>query len=86
MDSYRIELGRSAEKDLRKLDRQIIPRILVAIEALEQNPRPEQCRKLVGSEYAYRIRVGDYRIIYTVEEALCRVSIQHIRHRKDAYK
>ncbi len=85
MGSYTIEFTRSAEKDLRKLDRQIIPRVLSAIEDLQTDPRPVQSRKLVGSDHTHRIRVGDYRVIYNIEDTLLVVSIERIRHRKDAY-
>jgi mRNA interferase RelE/StbE len=59
MASYRIELRRSAFKELRKLDATIVPRILRAVKQLGTDPRPDSCRKLVGSEHTYRIRIGD---------------------------
>jgi mRNA interferase RelE/StbE len=57
-----------------------------AIEELTKNARPEGCRKLVGSDNAFRIRVGDYRVIYTVEDATRDVRIESIRHRREAYR
>ena len=86
MDSYKIEFSRSAEKDLRRLDRQIIPRILAAIENLSENPRPHGSVKLGGSDSSYRIRVGDYRVIYTVFDTLLIVDIERVRHRKEVYQ
>lgn len=59
---------------------------LAAIERLAENPRPEGCRKLVGSDSSYRIRVGDYRVLYLIEDTVCIVEVERVRHRKDAYK
>lgn len=86
MASYEIEWKHSAEKELRSIDRQYIPRILETVESLADNPFPLQHRKLHGVESSYRIRVGDYRVIYQVnlEEKL--VVIYHVRHRKEAYR
>ncbi len=86
MDSFRVQWKRSAEKDLRKIDPQEIPRIIEATESLEDDPFPPQHRKLQGSKTNYRIRVGDYRIIYHVNIKARIVTVFHIRHRKDAYK
>ena len=86
MGSYSIRFLRSAEKDLRRIQKSRIPTILETIEALEENPRPAGCRKLVGSESAYRIRVGDYRVVYTIEDTIRIVEIDRIRHRKDVYR
>lgn len=86
MGSYSIRFLRPAEKDLRRIQKSRIPTILETIEALEENPRPAGCRKLVGSESAYRIRVGDYRVIYTIEDTIRIVEIDRIRHRKDVYR
>jgi len=68
MAHYAVSFRRSAEKDLRKLDAAPRRRVLRSIDALVLNPRPVGCRKLYGSENAYRIRIGDYRVIYTVDE------------------
>ena len=85
MASYSIDFARSALKDLRRLDRSVVPRIIAEIEALREDPRPSGCRKLVGSEDLYRIRVGDYRVIYSVNDRLLIVGIERVRHRKEAY-
>jgi mRNA interferase RelE/StbE len=66
MDSYRIEWKRSATQELRRLPREIVGRILKVVEQLSTDPYPSGVRKLVGSEHTYRIRVGDYRIIYSI--------------------
>ena len=86
MESYRIEWKSSAEKELKAIDRQHIPRILEAVESLAINPFPSQTRKLRDVEKSYRIRVGDYRIVYQVDEKEGMVTIYHIRHRKDIYR
>lgn len=67
----------SAEQDLKKLDRQYIPKVLTAIEALSGNPFPAQCRKLKGAESSYRIRIGDYRVVYQANTQGKTVTIYH---------
>ncbi|MDO8142496.1 MAG: type II toxin-antitoxin system RelE/ParE family toxin [Candidatus Brocadiales bacterium] len=86
MDSFKIDWKGSSEHDLRKIDRQYIPKILNAIESLIENPFPVQSKKLRDAESSYRLRIGDYRVIYQVDFQKKFVIIYHIRHRKDAYK
>ncbi len=86
MASYRVEFRGSAERELRRIDPQIVPRIMEAIRGLAEEPRPAGTRKLAGSEQAYRIRVGDYRVVYTVDDAQKMVSIDRVRHRREAYR
>lgn len=86
MDSYGIRWKNSAEHDLRNIDHQQIPRVIKAVEALADTPFPSSARKLRGSERIYRIRVGDYRVIYQVDTELKIVIIYHLRHRKRAYR
>jgi mRNA interferase RelE/StbE len=86
MASYSVRLKRSAEKDLRRIDKSRVPSIIEAIERLEEDPRPVGCRKLVGSDTSYRIRVGDYRVLYLIEDAVCVVDVERVRHRKDVYR
>jgi mRNA interferase RelE/StbE len=64
MDEYSIVFARSARKELEGLPRLIKTRILNRIERLSTNPRPANVRKLVGSEYLWRLRIGDYRVVY----------------------
>ncbi len=66
MESFKIVWKRSAEKELRKLDKQSIPKIISAVEELFINPYPFGVKKLFDTENNYRIRVGDYRIVYSV--------------------
>lgn len=86
MASYEIQWKHSAEKDLRGIDRQYIPRIVEAVQSLLDDPFPPQHRKLHGSESSYRIRIGDYRVIYQVDSEKQLIVIYHVRHRKDAYR
>ena len=86
MDSYQIEIKPSASKELEKLSRQIIPRIVAAIRELARNPYPQGVKKLTGFEHTYRIRVGDYRILYNIYEDRLVIEIIRVRHRKEAYR
>lgn len=86
MDSFRIEFARSASKDLREIDRQMVPRIIAAIEELANDPTPNGCKKLAGSDYTYRIRVGDYGVIYDIRGDKLLVSVIRVRHRRDVYR
>lgn len=85
MALYAVEFRRSAEKDLRRLDAALQQRVLRAATSLAKNPRPSGCRKLHGSE-SFRMRVGDYRIIYSVEDAVLVVAIERVRHRREVYR
>ncbi len=67
MGSYEIQWKRSAEGELRKIDPQRIPRIIQAVDSLTDNPFPRGSRSLHQTENEYRIRVGDYRVIYQVD-------------------
>jgi mRNA interferase RelE/StbE len=86
MASYRVELTRSAEKDLRRVDKNRLPAIYLAIEALSDTPRPDGVKKLAGADRTYRIRVGDYRIVYEIEDDVLVVLVIRIAHRKDVYR
>jgi mRNA interferase RelE/StbE len=84
--AFRIEWKKSTRKDLRKLPASAADRIVEAVEHLSQNPFPHGVEKLSGSEHAYRIRLGDYRVIYEVVAESKLVEIQRVRHRKDVYR
>ena len=87
-----VYLERRAEKELKKLDPPIRDRILEAIDALQHDPFPAGSTKLKGNPIDrsdndfWRIRVGDYRVIYTTEEGDLVVVVVRVRHRKDAYR
>ena len=86
MTLYKIFFKPSVEKDLRNLPKTTIKNILLHIERLKQEPYPRQSIKLAGAEYLYRLRVGDYRIIYSVDQSDKQITIHYIRHRRDVYK
>jgi len=83
---YRVLLERAAEKDLARLSFEIHDRIIVAIQALATNPRPAGCRKLAGGKQDWRIRVGDYRVIYEIADEIRVVHINCVRHRREVYR
>ena len=84
MESYKIEITSSAKKEVKRLDLQVIPRIIEKLKILTINPFPAGCKKLIARN-GYRIRVGDYRIIYDVLEKEKVIKIYRIGHRKDIY-
>jgi len=86
MASYRIEWKSSASKELRKLPKQIIEKIIAAVDGLAKDPRPSDVRKLTATENVYRIRVGDYRVIYNIFDKRLVIEIIRVRNRKEAYK
>lgn len=86
MGSYKIEWKGSPEKELRKLDPPHIRQIIQLVASLEENPLPQGYRKLHGTQHQYRIRTGDYRVIYEFDPETKVVTIYHVRHRKDAYR
>ncbi|MDH5721583.1 MAG: type II toxin-antitoxin system mRNA interferase toxin, RelE/StbE family [Spirochaetia bacterium] len=86
MAFYKIEWKKSAIKDIKKIDKIFIAKIINAIENLQNNPTPKDCKKIKGSKYQYRIRVGNYRIIYSFENKLLIIKIIRIGHRKQIYK
>jgi mRNA interferase RelE/StbE len=86
MASFRVEWKKSTKKDLRKLPPREVERITAAIGALARTPLPYGVEKLTGSEHTYRIRLGDYRVIYEVFTSHSLVEVQRVRHRKDVYR
>ena len=84
--AFRIEWKKSTRKDLRKLPASVTERVVAVVEGLADNPFPHGVEKLTGSEHAYRIRLGDYRIVYEVVLESKLVEIQRVRHRKDVYR
>jgi mRNA interferase RelE/StbE len=86
MASYKIEWKSSAAKELRKLDKGVIFRIIKAVDELSKNPIPSGSRKLRGAEFTYRIRTGNYRIIYSIHSNKLIIEIIRIGHRRDVYR
>lgn len=85
MVKYKIEFKKSAVKELNELESKVIKRIISKIKALSSNPRPEGCIKLTAEE-RYRIRIGNYRILYEIIDELLIIYVVKVAHRKDAYK
>ena len=83
---YRVLLERAAEKDLARLSSAIHDRVIAAIQALATNPRPSGCRKLAGSKNDWRIRVGDYRVVYEIADEIRIVRVNRVRHRREVYR
>jgi mRNA interferase RelE/StbE len=83
---FQIIVERSAEKDLKRIASEVRPKLATAIRALAEDPRPPGCRKLVGSDNDWRIRVGSYRVIYDIADEIRIIRITRIRHRKDSYR
>jgi mRNA interferase RelE/StbE len=86
MDDYTIVFARSAREELEDLPESVAPRVLGRIEALAEEPRPRGCCKLTGSENVWRIRVGDYRVLYAIDDPGRLIDVVAVRHRKDAYR
>ncbi|MCL5999563.1 MAG: type II toxin-antitoxin system RelE/ParE family toxin [Chloroflexi bacterium] len=82
---YRLIILSSAERDIRKLPREIQARVTVRIEALKTNPRPHDVKKLEASD-EYRIRVGDYRVVYTIDDDIVTITIVRVGHRREVYR
>lgn len=83
---YRVYLERAAEKDLKQLSPKLHDRMIAAIQSLVRNPRPAGCRKLTGSANDWRIRVGDYRIVYEIADVIQVVRVNRVRHRGEVYR
>jgi mRNA interferase RelE/StbE len=85
MASYKIELKKSAAKELERLPSTVLKRIVEKIESLGKNPRPPGCKKLSGEE-KYRIRVGAYRILYEIADEVLIIYVVKVSHRKEVYQ
>ena len=83
--SYTVEFRPAAAREFRKLPRDVQRRIATALNNLSEEPRPSGVRKLAGSEGLYRVRIGDYRVIYSISDELLLIVILRVRHRSDAY-
>ncbi|MBZ0203159.1 MAG: type II toxin-antitoxin system RelE/ParE family toxin [Ignavibacteria bacterium] len=86
MAQYKLLFKQSAKKDLSKLPKQFLKNVLKRLTGFETNPFPHGNIKLSGSNEFYRIRVGDFRIVYSVNNKLKIVIVWYVRHRKDVYK
>ena len=86
MTEYLVTFAASARKELRDLPSEVIERLLPKIRDLSGNPRPVGCKKLHGYKDRWRIRAGNYRVVYAVDDGRKVVDITRIAHRKDVYE
>lgn len=85
MESYKIEIKKSAAKELKKIDAKDQKRVIKRIQSLSTDPRPSESKKLSGEE-KYRIRQGDYRILYEIRDDVIQVIVVRIAHRREVYR
>ena len=85
MENYKIEIKKSAAKEISKLPKVVIKRIVNKIQALSEDPRPNGCKKLSGAE-KYRIRIGVYRVLYSIVDEKLVIYIVKVGHRKEIYE
>ena len=86
MASYNLLFKPSVEKDFRRLSKEVVPRLTQKIEDLKADPFPHQSEKLSGAQRLYRVRVGDYRVVYEVAPHIKQITIHHVRHRREVYR
>jgi mRNA interferase RelE/StbE len=85
MKQYTVVVSQTAEKELQRLPSRTIEKIIALLKSLQDNPRPGGCKKLKGYKNLWRARVGDYRIIYAIDDVILLVDVREVGHRKDIY-
>ncbi|MGI2029115.1 type II toxin-antitoxin system RelE family toxin [Endozoicomonas acroporae] len=86
MSQYALRWKRSALKELQKLPGATVSRLVALAESLVDQPYPSGCRKLAGTEHTYRVRAGNYRLVYQVHNGQLIIEIVRVGHRKDIYR
>ncbi len=86
MASYKVILKPSFEKDLRSIPKSVITRVINSLDLLAEDPFPRQALKLEGGGQLYRVRVGDYRFVYGVNQQARQVLVHYVRHRREVYR
>jgi mRNA interferase RelE/StbE len=86
VDNYVVEIKLSARKELDALPDNVLSRVIRKMDSLGQQPRPAGCKKLKGYKDQWRLRVGDWRVVYIIDDAAKLVSITRIAHRRDVYE
>ncbi|MFN3761631.1 MAG: type II toxin-antitoxin system RelE family toxin [Anaerolineae bacterium] len=86
MASYSVEFKPSVHKDFRRLPKSVVQRAMRRIEELGENPFPQGVEKLEGAHQLYRIRLGNYRIVYEVDTRARRITVMYVRHRREVYR
>jgi mRNA interferase RelE/StbE len=84
--AYAVFLRPAGHRDLQNLSSNLRERVESAIDALAENPRPPGCKKLVGCEDEWRVRIGEYRVLYVIDDTKRRVTIARVAHRREAYR
>jgi len=82
---YKVQIAPTAIRQLKKFSRDVQKRLRIVIDTLENDPRPPSVRKLVGEDNLWRLRVGNYRVVYKIKDAQLLVLVFRIAHRKDIY-
>jgi len=85
VNSYAVEVKPSARKELESLPNTVLARVIRKLESLAHEPRPAGCKKLRGYKDQWRVRVGDWRIVYIINDAAALVSVTRIAHRREVY-
>ena len=86
MVKYSLEIKQSAQKEMDQLDEKLFTQIDRKLLALAENPRPAGCKKLKGYKDQWRIRAGDWRVLYIIDDMAKLVAVTRIAHRRDVYK
>jgi mRNA interferase RelE/StbE len=86
MPLYTVKVAKAADRQIDALDGSVRPRVIRAIQALKEEPRPAGCKKLVGADDQWRIRVGAYRVVYTIDDGKLLVLVVRVRHRREVYR
>ncbi len=86
MKRYNVVFSKSAEKDIERLPANAVEKIIPVIISLEEDPRPPACKKLKGYTDLWRIRIGNYRVIYAIEDKILVVDVREVGDRKNIYK
>jgi mRNA interferase RelE/StbE len=85
VNSYAVEVKPSARKELEALPGSVLARVVRKLEALGHTPRPTGCKKLKGFKDHWRVRVGDWRVVYIIDDAARVASVTRIAHRREVY-
>ena len=86
MTSYSVEVKPPARKELEALPDDVLSRVVRKVESLGQTPRPAGCKKLKGYKDQWRVRVGDWRVVYIIDDKAKLISVTRIAHRREVYE
>lgn len=86
MSNYAVEVKPSVRKELETLPVNVLRRVIAKLESLAENPRPAGCKKLKGYKDYWRVRVGEWRVVYIIDDAAKALSVTRIAHRREVYE